>query len=72
MDRFAACDQHLPEYLRKLIPDDKVMILRITHLVTAREEYPTTYTCICGIPAHWYAQTVPVADVTGQTARYVE
>lgn len=61
MKAIAACDAHLARLLRTLVPDDKSEAAKISNVATPS----TTYTCDCGVPAHWfikYIRTVTTAD----------
>lgn len=52
----AACDRHLPNYLREMIPDNKTDYIRITNVATPDNRWY----CGCNVPAHWYVRIVSV------------
>lgn len=62
LKRAAACDAHLPNALRRIVPENKSKPFRVTHVGQADEHYM----CECGVPAHWFIREIREAKAPAE------
>lgn len=72
-DATAACDKHLPMLLREIAqPLTEGQAVTIPARITRLDKPDQAYSCVCGVPAHWYVRRLEAAGVVSRAAAAVD